>query len=68
MTAELYTCTYCERLEFRQILVFPKWNRNSGNLTNNLTINRAQFKDPVSHTGTVVACWSLTQVVAVWQV
>ena len=34
-------------------------------------MNWAQFKDPVSHmclAGTVVACWSLTQEVAGWQV
>ena len=34
-------------------------------------MNWAQFKDPVSHVcldGTVVAFWSLTQEVAVWQV
>ena len=35
--------------------VFPKWNRNSlnsansGNLINHSSINRTQFKDPVSH-------------------
>ena len=27
-------------------------------------MNWAQFNDPISHTGTVVACWSLTQEVA----
>ena len=34
-------------------------------------MNWAQFKDPVSHmclAGAVVACWSLTQEVAEWQV
>ena len=34
-------------------------------------MNLAQFKDPVSHmclTGAVVACWSLTQAMAGWQV
>ena len=54
--------------------VFPKWNRmslNSGNLINHSSVNGAQFKDPISHmclAGTVVASWSLTHGVAVWQV
>ena len=29
--------------------VFPKWNRNSGNLINHWSMNWAQFEDPVSH-------------------
>ena len=38
---------------------------------NHWSMNWTEFKDPVSHmylTGTVVASWSLTQEVAVWQV
>ena len=40
---------------------------NSVKLINHLSMNWAQFKDPISHTclaGAVVACWSLTQEVA----
>ena len=40
---------------------------NSGNLINHWSMNRAQFKDPVSPmclAGAVVASWSLTQEVA----
>ena len=53
--------------------VFPKWNENSvnatnsGTLTNHYSMNQGQFKDSVSHmclAGTVVASWSLTQVMA----
>ena len=47
--------------------VFPQWkenSENSRNLTNCLSMNRGQFKDPVSHmclAGDVVASCSLTQ-------
>ena len=41
--------------------------RNSVNSGNHRDINWGQFKDPVSHlclSGTVVASWSLTQMLA----
>ena len=44
---------------------------NSEKLINHPSMNWAQFKDPISHmclAGAVVACWSLTQEVAEWQV
>ena len=40
---------------------------NSGNLINHLSMNWNLFQDPVSNmclAGAVVACWSLTQVIA----
>ena len=59
---------------FSVIGVFPKWAKfslnsaNSGNLINHWGMNWVEFKVPVSHmckVGAVVACWSLTQEVAV---
>ena len=43
---------------------------NSEKLINHSNMNGVQFRDPISHmclAGAVVACWSLTQEVAGWQ-
>ena len=44
---------------------------NSEKLMKHRSMNWVQFKDPISHmcvAGAVVACWSLTQEEAGWQV
>ena len=57
--------------------VFPKWSRTFTEFSEFRETDKSpkhelgSIKDPISHmclAGTVVACWSLTQEVAVWQV
>ena len=55
----------CAMLEF--FLNGAELTLISANLINHISMNWAQFKDPVSHmclAGAVVACWSLTQEMA----
>ena len=75
MNASIQFCPYCYGnaiLEF--FLNGAELSLNSVNsekLINHPSMNWAQFKDPISHmclAGAVVACWSLTQEVAEWQV